>query len=63
MQSDDGNLKIEPLTLCEGELVQERTKLLPLTIYSEEEKLKAVEAIKMLLKWRDEDREKGLIDW
>lgn len=29
----------------------------------EAEKTQAIEAIKMLLNWRNEDREKGIIDW
>lgn len=63
MQSSEGILKIEDIPADEPELGLNLTDSLPLTIYTEEEKLKALEAIKMLLKWRDEDREKGLIDW
>lgn len=59
----EGDLKVEDIPADKPELGLNLTNSLPLTIYTEAEKLKALEAIKMLLRWRDDDREKGLIDW
>lgn len=35
----------------------------PRSQYTRDEVQQAIEAIKLLLRWRNEDRAKGLIDW